>query len=795
MKNMKKKIIVMTVLALLLALFAACQEIPVESEPPETEKVHKPLTQELIQILDGDPELKAMLENSIAKAKRVNPDRKSNPAQSLEEYYDFLDWAAEPMPWSILKNMEYATVFDSIDQGLDYFYFILDQPLQELEGKLETGEYYYNSLQYHEKLRPWIVKYCRDWGNYLSSSASWNEEYYQNILADKHFNMDEGWYESASNWKSFNDFFARRLSSPDVRPIAEPENSAVLVSPADSEPQGVWEIDGNSQIIQHEDSEVVIKSSILESVEYLIGTDSAYCDAFAGGTLTHTFLNVDDYHRYHFPIGGTVKEVRLIEAQDAIGGITVWDEDLGKYILISDTPGWQTIETRGCVILETQEYGLVAILPVGMSQVSSVNFTVEEGDEVQKGDELGYFLFGGSDIIMVFQEGISVEMEAAKNRDGTYHHVLMGEHYATLSRDVSQTEFEQQFEIATTGAGTKVIFDTDMGYMNDDAYALFELLRADELGYIDLLGITTAGGNCLVASATYDTLAMLEYLGRTDVPVYMGNDEPINGFLDIEEVQKTIGKFSYIGAYAYTGDDTYTTDYSLSKERGLSRSTLPEPKETPEKDSAADFIVEQVHKYPGKVTILAVGGLTNIAEALEQDPTVAASAAGIIYMGGVFDVPGEALPSMEINFWYDPEATQKCLQAGWKSQIIVPHDAAVTCLKGKDVYERFELKNTNLITGLVVDMLRPIYKSGGEEELLYCWDPIAAAVMLCPELVIRQEVRDVAVDTREGMTYGSSFAWPEGCGPEGTAACQVVFQVDRDRFWDFFSTLCAINAD
>jgi phosphatidylserine decarboxylase len=94
----------------------------------------------------------------------------------------------------------------------------------------------------------------------------------------------------------------------------------------------------------------------------------------AGGALTHTFLDIHDYHHYHFPMSGTVKEMRLIAADDAAGGLLTWDAQNKKYVLEASEYGWQSIETRGCLVLETEDYGLVAMLPVGMSQISSVNF-------------------------------------------------------------------------------------------------------------------------------------------------------------------------------------------------------------------------------------------------------------------------------------------------------------------------------------------------------------------------------------------------------------------------------------
>jgi len=204
-----------------------------------------------------------------------------------------------------------------------------------------------------------------------------------------------------------------------------------VAAPADSKPQGVWAIDEHSNLVG-----VTIKSNTFKSIAVLIGEGSEYKDAFASGTLTHTFLDVNDYHRYHTPIAGTVKEVRLIPADDAVGGIISWDPKAGKYLLDASNPGWQNIETRGCVILETPEYGLVALLPIGMSQVSSVNFeeTINPGTTLKKGDMLGYFLFGGSDFVMIFQKGVKFTLTVPPTGNGAYSHVLMGEKYGELSK-------------------------------------------------------------------------------------------------------------------------------------------------------------------------------------------------------------------------------------------------------------------------------------------------------------------------------------------------------------------------
>jgi hypothetical protein len=133
---------------------------------------HEPITQQLITMMDHNAEVKTMLVDSIEAAKLSNPDRLMNPAQSLEEYYAFIDWAIKAMPWSILQNIPYSSLYDQIDQSLDYFYYINDQPLAALKNK----GYYNNSLQYHEPYRTWLINFVMEWGIYLSTTDSWKNE-------------------------------------------------------------------------------------------------------------------------------------------------------------------------------------------------------------------------------------------------------------------------------------------------------------------------------------------------------------------------------------------------------------------------------------------------------------------------------------------------------------------------------------------------------------------------------------------------------------------------------------------
>ena len=395
----------------------------------------KQITKDFISLLEEDPELEALMEKSIYLAAINNPDKKTNPVRSLEEYYDFLDWSAACMPWNILDGQDTSNLYGSIDQSLDYFYYLLDQPLPELAGK----GLYYPCLEYYEPIASWCKQYASAWGEFLSSEESWNDEYYKLVCADPSFGMDKGWYSDQNVWTSFNEWFSRRLVDENQRPISE----ADMVAPADSTPQGVWKIDENSQL----DMGVQLKSTKFYNVETIIGEDSDYEDRFANGVLTHTFLDVNDYHRYHFPVSGTILEVRKIKGLDAVGGLIAWDHEEGRYVLYDTNPGWQSVETRDCLIMDT-DYGLVAILPIAMSQVSSCNWeeSVKVGAKVEKGDPMGYFLFGGSDIVMVFQSCVDVSLVCPQDEEG-YKHVLMGEAYAELSLIDQETEESMETEL------------------------------------------------------------------------------------------------------------------------------------------------------------------------------------------------------------------------------------------------------------------------------------------------------------------------------------------------------------
>jgi len=398
------------------------------------ENNHKPITLELISLIENNPKIGDLLEKSIAEAKKANPDPKTNPVQSLADYYDFVDRAVEALPQDVLKSSPSLMMRDQMLQGLCYCYYLVGQPLPELDN----NGLFKNSLQYYEPFASWLRHFAVVWGEYLGTEESWNEEVYQIVYNAPEFGLQEGWYESPSNWHTFNQFFAKYLASPDMRPITSPDDASVVTSPADSVPQGIWPIDEYSDI--QVESGLKVKMLTYYSVHDLLRSDSKYRDTFANGVLTHTFLNVNDYHRYHFAVGGTVKEKAILTRNVALE--VSWSDKQAKYVPI-DSTGWQFSQTLGYVIVDTGEYGLVALIPMGMAQVSSVNFedNVEVGEVRKKGDMLGNFLFGGSDFIMLFEDKAGFEITAPmvtesdykhKYDEAEYEHILVGEEYGRM---------------------------------------------------------------------------------------------------------------------------------------------------------------------------------------------------------------------------------------------------------------------------------------------------------------------------------------------------------------------------
>ena len=382
---------------------------------------HHRVTRRLEEMLSSDAALADCIRKSIELAAERCPDLRMNPVRSLDGLYAFLDRFIVSMPWESLGLSEEMPLFQRIDQSTGYFLFLFDQPLKELEGK----GLLYPSAQYIPAVAEWIKDFNSAWREHLDSPASWNGACLELVMSDPIFGLDRGWYEQAGKWKCWNDFFARRLSGPDARPTARSE----VTAPVDGILQESWDIDGGSCLTAPEG--VCLKTASARSVADLLD-GSPYRESFAGGTFVHQTLDFYDYHRFHSPVDGTLLDVRTVSGISGSGGIVVWNSARKRYEYANPgEPGFQMLETRGVVVIDAgQRIGPVALVAVGMAQVCSVNWMpgVKPGRKVCKGEELGFFLCGGSDVVLLFRENANLHLVREPGR-----HLLMGEELLDLT--------------------------------------------------------------------------------------------------------------------------------------------------------------------------------------------------------------------------------------------------------------------------------------------------------------------------------------------------------------------------
>ena len=180
-----------------------------------------------------------------------------------------------------------------------------------------------------------------------------------------------------------------------------------------------------------------------------------------------------------------------------------------------------------------------------------------------------------------------------------------------------------------------IIIDTDPS--PDDAAAfLMALGSPDEL---EVLALTTVGGNVPLKYTTINALKALELVGRTEIPVYAGAEVPLERELVTAE-----------HVHGRTGFEGYD---------------LPEPVTSPAEGFAPDKIIELVMQRPPKtVTICGLAPLTNIALAMRKEPKLAERLQEIVIMGGARSEGGNVTPAAEYNIYVDPEAADEVFTSG-----------------------------------------------------------------------------------------------------------------------------------
>ncbi len=310
----------------------------------------------------------------------------------------------------------------------------------------------------------------------------------------------------------------------------------------------------------------------------------------------------------------------------------------------------------------------------------------------------------------------------------------------------------------------KIIFDTDFVMPpHDDSMALMLALQSPE---IEILGITTVAGNDSVERATSDVLRMLEIAEQPGIPVYRGADMPL-----VHE-KSDYAVREYGNWYSNEPPPVPPGGYATKKAEAV---------------SAVSFMLDAVMANPGEITLVAIGPLTNVAQAIRAHPDFVRYVKRLVIMGGAIallpDGSGNLTPNAEFNFWVDPEAAHTTLRSGIPIELS-PLNVSRKSELSKAWYSRMVEQDTSL-TRLLKDTLGPRFLEQ-PDRIYFMYDQITVASVIDPTLVTREKLY-VDVDIQHGINYGVSVGarklWP---GAEGAKQVDVQYDLDWPRFINMF---------
>jgi purine nucleosidase len=301
---------------------------------------------------------------------------------------------------------------------------------------------------------------------------------------------------------------------------------------------------------------------------------------------------------------------------------------------------------------------------------------------------------------------------------------------------------------------SKVILDVDTGV--DDALGILLAIRSGEL---DVLGITTVNGNVSLEQATNNTCKIVQLAdAERDIPVVMGADKPILRPFFFEH--KIHGKDGLGGAL----------------------SGMPVHKKA-EEGHASDFIIEQVRRHTGEVTLVMTAPLTNLALAVLKHPGLVHEVKEVIVMGGAVQTYGNVTPTAEYNMYVDPEAAKIVMSAGFPFLTLVGLDVTRKALLTE---EHIRLLGDSPISRYVqestADYMKRYYERNGVRACAL-HDPLAVGVALSRELVVTKHFY-VDVETRSELCDGQTV-----CDFQNRLAREPNVHVCVDVFADDFLQL------
>jgi purine nucleosidase len=276
----------------------------------------------------------------------------------------------------------------------------------------------------------------------------------------------------------------------------------------------------------------------------------------------------------------------------------------------------------------------------------------------------------------------------------------------------------------------RVLLDTDPGI--DDALALFLALASPD---VQLEAVTTVSGNVSVDFTTRNALALLQLAGRPDIPVARGSDRPLLRPLVI-------------------------ADY-VHGQNGLGGVMLPEAQQGAVSTHAVDMIIQKILAAPGEMTLVAIGPLTNLAQAVRREPRIAQAVREVVIMGGALRVPGNVTPVSEFNIFVDPHAAHIVLHAGWPIRL-VSLDVTNSAGMRREQFETLAANGhpvTQCMKAMVENQLEEFGKARGIS-VFHMHDPLCLAAAIQPDLIDWQPAY-VDVELNSPLTLGETVAYFE----------------------------------
>src|SRR5207244_4355940 len=168
---------------------------------------------------------------------------------------------------------------------------------------------------------------------------------------------------------------------------------------------------------------------------------------------------------------------------------------------------------------------------------------------------------------------------------------------------------------------------------------------------VNIPAITVVPGNVWPTQGAEYMFHILDLLKHAAIPVYTGAGAPLLHNPEMaKESERRWGALAYTGAFALDQAGLIPAPGARLSIRKARR-------------GASAFLIAEVERHPGEVTILALGPMTNIAIALRERPEIETKIKRIVFMGGNFRVPGNASSAAEFNFWFDPEAARVVLRS------------------------------------------------------------------------------------------------------------------------------------